>query len=247
MSHTMVDDIKMLFIPFLVGEKMRQHPARDRGPSSIHTRRTHPALPGATMPTAPIVAPSPQNTAQFYEPQLPAKKRPNNKRRALLQLLSLGLLLEICFLACYPLLAGATPRDDAAKQALLGLFPWLPQLYWTSVFPSLVRLLAPLFNPAPGKSNTGFLLLLLGLSFGCTLIGGRIGRRVVRARLSRSDIRLFFSTIIIITCVFAVTFLFAPAVLSQDMFLYGIYGRLVTVYHVNPYVTSLSAFPHDLL
>ena len=100
---------------------MQRRPGRDRGSDSIRARRTQPALPGATMPTVSMVAPLQQYPARLYEPQSPAKKRPDYGRRALLQLLSLGALLEVLFLALYPLFAGVTSGNDAAKQALPGL------------------------------------------------------------------------------------------------------------------------------
>src|SRR5881227_4107818 len=84
-------------------ENMQRRPGRDRGSDSIRTRRTQPALPGSTMPTVPMVAPSQQYPARLYEPQSPAKKSPHYGRRAVLQLLSLGVLLEVLFLAMYPL------------------------------------------------------------------------------------------------------------------------------------------------
>jgi len=203
------------------------------------------------MPTVSMVAPLQQYPAGLYEPQSPAKKRPDYGRRALLQLLSLGALLEVLFLALYPLLAGVTSGNDAAKQALPGLFPWIVRLYWTRAVPVLVQLLAqvPGFNLATASGTINFLVLLLALSFMLVFIAGRIGSRVGQERLLRPQIRALFCTIMIITLVFSVTYLFAPAILtlSQDVFLYGLYGRLVTVYHVNPYSVSPGAFPHDLL
>jgi len=95
--------------------------------------------------------------------------------------------------------------------------------------------------------NANLLLLLSALAFVITLIAGRIGSRVLRERLSRTYNRALFSTIIVLTAIFALTYLFAPPLLPQDMLLYGIYGHLVTVYHVNPYVVSLTAFPHEPL
>src|SRR3989441_1288120 len=35
--------------------------------------------------------------------------------------------------------------------------------------------------------------------------------------------------------------------MSQDMFLYGLKGRMIVVYHVNPYLVTQAAFPHDVL
>ena len=187
-------------------------------------------------------------------PRHPAGKRPHPARRAFLQLLGLGTLLEALLLALYPLLAGATPKNDAAKQALIGLFPWLPRLYWTTTFPAVAQILShvPIFDPSNGGSNTGggnanLLLVLLALAFVIMLIASRTGSRVVRERLSRTGIRVLFTTITILTLIFSITCFFAPPVMSQGIFLYGLYGRLVTVYHVNPFVASLSAYPHDLL
>ena len=37
----------------------------------------------------------------------------------------------------------------------------------------------------------------------------------------------------------------APVLLSHDVLTYAAYGRIDAVYHHNPYVTKLSAFPHD--
>jgi len=115
----------------------------------------------------------------------------------------------------------------------------------------LVQLLAqvPGFNLATASGTINFLVLLLALSFILMFIAGRIGSRVGQERLLRPQVRALFCMIMIITLVFSVTYLFAPAILtlSQDVFLYGLYGRLVTVYHVNPYSVSLGAFPHDLL
>lgn len=169
----------------------------------------------------------------------------------MLALIGLGLLLEVLLLATYPLLAAATGREDAAKQALLGLLPWLPRLYWTTTLPPLGEFVAhvPAFALSNGGvgGNANLLLLLSALAFVITLIASRIGSRVLRERLSRTDKRALFSTIIVLTAIFALTCLFAPPILSQDMFLYGIYGHLVTVYHVNPYVVSLTAFPHEPL
>ena len=224
---------------------------RDKSLYPVRSGRTQPTLPGATLPTAPIATRS-----QSYpnELQTPAKNCPNYGRRALLTLLGLGALLELLLLAVYPLLAAATSRTDAARQALLGLFPWLPHLYWTSVLPFVVTALShvPLFVLAHEGlgtvgGNANLLLFLLGLAFVITFLAGRVGDRVLRERLSLNDTRALFSTIIILTGVFGVTCYFAPAILSQGMFLYGIYGHLVTIYHVNPYAVSLTAFPHELL
>ena len=225
---------------------MQQRPRRDRDTAAIRARGTQPALPGATLSTAPLIA----RSQQFGdEPQKPPKvpRLPNYGRSAVFQLLGLGLLLEILFLACYPLLIGVASTKDATKQAMQGLFPWLPRLYWTMAFPSLPRFLAHVFDLSTMGGNANLMLLLLAIAFACTLLAAQVGRRVLRHVLARNSIRALFIAILGLTALFGLTFLFAPTALTSDQFLYGLYGRLITVYHVNPYAASLAAFPHDLL
>ena len=222
---------------------------RDNTPHSLRARRTQPALPGANVRTSPLAVPAPRNTAS---PQRANRKRPNPTRRAILKLLGLGALFELLLLALYPLLANATTKNEAAKQALLGIWPWLPHLYWTTAFPRLVQGLSiiPFFHvngPAAVMGNANLLLVLLGLAFVLLLFATRIGNRVLKERLNPRNIRLLFWTIIGLTALFGITALFAPTGFWPDMFLYGLFGRMVTIYHVNPYVPSPSTISSDLL
>ena len=182
---------------------------------------------------------------------------PRSGLRAALKLLGLGLLLEVLSLALYPLFAGVTPESDGAKLALAGLFPWLPRLYWTTAFPALAQMLShvPAFNltastagtsmASNGNANLLLALLALGLLF--ALLAAAIGRGVLRKRPARGQMRLLFCTALCFTALFGVTYLYAPPVLAQNIFLYGIYGRIVAVYHLNPYLIAPSSFPRDLL
>src|SRR5258708_34570263 len=131
------------------------------------------------------------------------------------------------FLACYPLLAGLAPHNDPANQALLALLPWLTRLYWTTALPILAQLVSrlPIFDLASTTGQANFLLFLLAVAFLLALSAGRAGSRIVREKLSRSAIRALFVTFLVFTLVFGLTFLFAPGVFSQDMFLYGKIGR----------------------
>ena len=54
-------------------------------------------------------------------------------------------------------------------------------------------------------------------------------------------LRLIWLTIIVSGCIY----LFTPASLSDDVYGYSSYGRLLSVHHANPYVISPSAFPQD--
>jgi hypothetical protein len=160
------------------------------------------------------------------------------------------------YLAMYPLLASAVVDNDAAKQALFSIFPWLPHFFWTSWASFLVQGLnhIPIFNPGSSttasKGGGGYanqLLVLFALAFVLVLIAVRIGGKVARERLTAGDRRLLFWTIFALTGMMGVVFIFAPAVMSQDIFLYGTYGRMVTVYHANPYVVGPAAYPAQLL
>lgn len=168
-------------------------------------------------------------------------------RRSVRKLLAAGLLLAILYLALYPLFIGAVIDREGAKSALLGLCPWLPRLYWTT--PLLSRGIShiALFNLASPSGYASLLLLLLAVAFALLFIAWGVGSRVMRGRLLPGDMQWLLWTILSFTALFALIFLFAPAVSSQDIFLYGVYGRMVTVYHANPYVNSPAVLPHNLL
>lgn len=187
-------------------------------------------------------------------PRARGQKRPNLALRALWPLLGFGLLLELLLLSLYPLLANATMRNAAVKQALVGLFPWLPQLYWTTRLPLVVQGLHSIpFLRIDGDANSvaagnaNLLLLLLGLAFVLVLVAARVVGRVGKERLTAAGLRLIFWTIFGVAVIFGVTAVFAPGGIAPDVFLYGLFGRMVTVYHANPYVISLSTFPPDPL
>src|SRR5205085_6534266 len=134
-----------------------------------------------------------------------------------------GLLLEILYLALYPLLGNTNGSNAAANQALLGVFPWLPHLYWTTWFPALASLLntIPIFHrsTSAGNGNANLVLLMLGLAFVLMFIAARIGRRVLRERLSPGNIHLIFWITTGITVLFGLTFLIVAGMVSQDVFL----------------------------
>jgi len=203
----------------------------DRASRLIHLRRTRPALPGSTSPT---IAPTQNNV-----PQPTGKKRPDHTRRAISRLLGLGVLLEGLYLALYP---GIVVKNDAARQAILGLFPWLPRLYWTTWLPhGLARI--SVIDP-PGANLPG---LLLACAFVLLLLAAHVGSRVVRERLTTANTRIIFWMMVLLTAISGLTFLCMPGMISQDVFLYGLYGRMVVAYHVNPYLVTLAAFPRDVL
>jgi len=166
----------------------------------------------------------------------------------MLKLLALGAVLEGLYLALYPLFASTITKNAAARQAMLGVFPWLPHLYWTTWLPFLTRALAhiPALDPSKG-GNANLLGLLLACAFVLALLAARVGNRVIKERLSAAQTRIIFLTILLLTGIFGLTLLCVPGMMSQDLFLYGLKGRMILVYHVNPYLVPQEAFPHDVL
>ncbi|HET9999586.1 MAG TPA: hypothetical protein VFQ36_01750 [Ktedonobacteraceae bacterium] len=220
---------------------MKQNPG-ERASRSMRARRTQPALLGITMPTTPVTTPQPRTDT----PQPVAKKQP--ARSALWRLLALGLLLALLYFALYPLFDGAIPDHEAAKQALLNVFPWLAHLYWTEWTPAarVISYLAP-FNLNTSAGFANLLLVGLALVFVFLLMAARVGRKAGRERLTSGDANMLFWTIMPLTALLSVIFLFAPAVMWPQVFEYGLYGRMVTVIHVNPYAPSHVILPTNLL
>jgi hypothetical protein len=221
---------------------MQQYPG-NRAPRPVRVQRIQSTLPGTTSSIAPTLVPTQNNMLP-----LPSKKRPEHVRRAVLKLLGLGVVLEGLYLALYPLLASAITKNAAARQAMLGIFPWLPHLYWTSWLPFLTRALVHIPALDPSKSgNANLFALLLACAFVPVLLAARVGNRITRERLSATQRHTIFLTMLILTSIFGLTYLCAPGMMSQDMFLYGLKGRMIVVYHVNPYLVTQAAFPRDIL
>ena len=228
---------------------MQQRNSED-GARSMRARRTQPALPGVTLPTASIMVQLQPGSALPNSPM--SKKQPQHTKRAAQKLIGLGLLLALLYLAMYPLLAGVGNRP--LNKAFYVEFPWLPHLFWTSWASLLVQGLhhIPIFDLRSGISSTtiahgypNLLLALLLLAFLLVLFASRVGTKVARERLTSKDRSLLFWTVCLLTGVFGVIFIFAPAVMSQDIFLYATYGRMASFHNVNPYVVSPTAYTHD--
>jgi hypothetical protein len=169
-------------------------------------------------------------------------------------LLLLGALLECLLLALVPLLSGAKiVTADPVQQALPGLFPWSVRFYWTTFCPQALHWLAqvPWFDPRRDSlGNANLQLLLLGLAFLLSLLAAKLGHLAVCWHASSIMSNIFFLLALFFTALMGMTLLFAPMrseAFSQEMLNYGLYGRMVVVYHVNPYVTAPALFAHDML
>ncbi len=228
---------------------MQRRTSEDRT-RSIRAHRTQPALPGVTLPTASVKVQQ-QGSALPQSPR--AKKQPQHARQAACKLLGAGLLLILLYLAMYPLFAAL--GNKTLNQAYYVKFPWLPNLFWTSRVPFLVQSLKhiPIFDLSNGISSTtsvngyaNLLLALFVLAFALVFYASRVGARVMRERLAPKDRLLLFWTVCILTVVFGVIFIFAPAVMSQDIFLYATYGRMASIFNINPFVVSPTTNATDL-
>jgi len=170
---------------------------------------------------------------------------------SVLLLLCFGIVLELLYLALYPLLAETTAGGDSVQQALPGLLPWLPGLYWTRFWPPQFLAHVSWLNLTHSERDfANVLLLLLGLASAVVLFAAAVGRKVTKVRLSSTNERLLFWIVMTLTLVFSLTMLIAPVTtgpMSQDMLLYGLYGRMVVAHHVNPYVFVPTSFPQDIL
>lgn len=169
-------------------------------------------------------------------------------------LLLLGTLLECLWLALVPLLPGAkVVTTDPVQQALPGLFPWSVQLYWTTLCPQVVHWLTQvswLDATHNGLGNANLQLLLLGLALLLSLLGARLGHLAVRGRASSSISAIFLLLALFFTALMGITLLIAPirsGAFAQEMLNYGLYGRMVVVYHVNPYAAAPALLAHDML
>ena len=217
---------------------------------SMRSRRTQPALPGVTLPTASITVQQ-QNAALQRSPV--SKKHTRLAKRAAFKLIGLGLLLALLYMAMYPLLAASGSRS--LDRLLYTRFPWLPHLFWTSLAPFVVRGLhrIPLLDPGNASSSpTGgngyanLLLVLFALAFVLVLFAARVSTKVAREKLTSKERSMLFWTVFLLTGMLGIIFIFAPAVMSQDIFLSATYVRLASFYIVNPYMVSPAAYPTDI-
>jgi hypothetical protein len=169
-------------------------------------------------------------------------------------LLLLGVLLECLLLALMPLLPGARIiTTDPVQQALPDLFPWSAQFYWTTQCPQVLHWLAqvPWFDPTRGNlGNANLQILLLGVAFLLSLLAAQLGHLALRWRASSVLNAAFLLLALFFTALIGLTLLFAPMrsqAFAQAMLNYGLYGRMVVVYHVNPYVAAPTLLAHDML
>jgi hypothetical protein len=165
-------------------------------------------------------------------------------RRVFFQLGLLGLSLGFCFWLLFPLFGAASPGSFAA-QALPRALPWLTHLFWMRLFPGLAGLpWLHLSTPEP-VATSNLALLLLAVAGLLLLLAARVGRHALSERLPETSLRWLLALVCLFTLLFGVLFVLWPGGLSQETLFSALYGRLILVYHANPYIVRSAAIAHD--
>jgi hypothetical protein len=101
-------------------------------------------------------------------------------------------------------------------------------------------------NPSGSQSATGFseFLLLLILIFGIYILYAFYLKRQ-EEHLLQAHRHIILLVISATTLVAAFIYIFTPAILSGDIYLYADYGRILVFHHANPYFIPPIKFPHD--
>ncbi len=142
-------------------------------------------------------------------------------------------VLCVAFMAA-PLqrLAGTpTSAHTPGGNVLVRLGTWLPNNLHLSLDTYLNWL---------GSANVEFLLLMVAafvIYSVCVLLV-----QLVPLAFSQREIRVLTWVVALVA---GLIFVCTPALLSHDIFVYAGYGRLIDIYHANPYFVPLSAHWHD--
>jgi hypothetical protein len=156
-----------------------------------------------------------------------------------------GAFIEIGWLAVWSL-SGALSHSPLFTSAFLEAHPAAKQLFgvtlWTArrLVPGLpeVPLAEPLGSDvyAVPAAALGAVMVWLALAYTATLL--LLGRGVGK---SRATVWLVVGSAV----VFQATLALLPGLFSQDVFSYVAYGRLASVYDLNPYIWPPNVIPRD--
>ncbi len=172
-------------------------------------------------------------------PQLSAKpgKQVQTKQNPLLELVIA--LCTVIFVLC--ILVMLAPLKSLAGIPVTSHMPLGNLLVKAgSWLPSDLHLTTDALLSRQGTSNIEF-LLLMALAY---VVYGVCALLILRQPSEGKNRR----TLLLIWLGVAIGgffFLFGPDLLSHDVFVYASYGRLINVYHANPYFVPMSAYPHD--
>ncbi|MBI2756403.1 MAG: hypothetical protein HYX52_06820 [Chloroflexi bacterium] len=155
---------------------------------------------------------------------------------SLLGLIVAGVLIEVAWLAFWPIGLAFTRTPDVSRMALssplVGSFTSALQGALAPLLPGI-----SLTQPSPP------LLAALGLTF--AIAGAAYLAGVTLLARTAGAWRWALPFVVAVTVASQVTLLFAPAVLTTDVFSYLLYGRAVAVYGVDPYLAPPAQFLGD--
>ncbi|GHO87975.1 hypothetical protein [Dictyobacter formicarum] len=94
------------------------------------------------------------------------------------------------------------------------------------------------------QHKTGFkeMMLLLGIMF----VTYGFCAWFINRRARSGSLRFLFGLLWLGVLVVSVVYLLTPGMMASDVYSYASYGRLLMLYHANPYFVPPSAFPHDI-
>src|SRR5258706_2712355 len=139
-------------------------------------------------------------------------------------------------------LISVTPLFHLAGKTFLLSLPTNPVLlWWGSWLPSLGT--AQTYRALMITTNdTEFLVLTVVAFITYGLCAFFIRRQPQQANYIRVLRLIWLGTIIV-----GLIYVFTPAMLSRDIFVYAGYGRTIVAYHANPYFVTRSTFPQHII
>lgn len=131
------------------------------------------------------------------------------------------------------ILAGGIVYGAIATMALMARSPIVPQYPPEIARLSPFRRLAGLFHGSPA--------MLIWVFVGLTVAAFLIAFRAWRLSHNGEAVRLAFAGAIL----FSGLLIFTPPIISQDVYSYASYGRMLAIHQKNPYMNGPSSIPDD--
>src|SRR5437764_1164976 len=201
-------------------------------PTNRSTSAKMPHVPATDVATS-MISPVPFSSFRNGFPSASTPKTHKDTQDLFLYLFLLGICLEGLYLVLFPVLAGNDPVHDPLLQA------WHISLLWLPLSYRVEWLHLVWFDPGTSVGNADLLFVMLSLVLLGVLLAAQIGR--LRRNISSRSRRACAWLILSFTALFALTMLVSPPhldIFSRDMLLSWLAGRMVIVYHVNPYTVT---------
>ncbi|HTI13942.1 MAG TPA: hypothetical protein VL461_05140 [Dictyobacter sp.] len=168
-------------------------------------------------------------------------------RSALLQVYLLGLFSALLYLLLYALLLHRTAANDPVLVSWETTLPWMMSLYH-----QFARLSLPVAIPASAQfiQHSYLLPALLCVVLVSFFAIAFISRHISKGNLTHRQLYPSYLMLFFITLLLALLMICAPIrldALSLEMLQSGFYGRVVALYHVNPYLPLGSVGGNDPL